>query len=313
MPERQSPRGGFCYTWNNFPASALENIKAFCEDPTNQVDICFFQEERGESGTPHLQGYIKLKGRHKKRWNAIQAGFGSNTIHMEKQRGSLESNIEYCLKEDSRVEGGLTYEFYSNPADKPESPEIPRGLDSERLYMYQQELEKMYIDERLNADALWSNPETRAEQERYDRQIHWVWERDGNVGKTSFAKYMCRKYPNSIKVDGAAKDIKHAILSVATDKSGTFNRRKFPKLVIWNIVRSQLDDEGGARISWKAVEEIKDAFFFSPKYEGGMVNENPPFILMFANQAPPLSELSADRWKVHEIICNGDNDFIFLD
>ena len=310
MPQsRESGRLKWTFTWNNYGPSAIQDLLDYARDSANKCDICFFQQETGESGTPHLQGFMQFSV--KKRMQTIKNSL-SNTIHFEPSRGTIEQNLEYCSKEDTRT--GQFYEHWRDESLRPEPEEPLMVIDEEDLYPYQKELEEMYKTERLNAANLWKDKEGggRQEQQRYNRLIHWVWERDGNVGKTSFAKYMCNKYPNSIKVDGSASDIKHGIVSLCMERD-RFVRSRFPKLVIWNIVRSQQDDEGGARISWKAVEEVKDCFFFSGKYQSGMVTEIPPFILMFSNNPPDFSQLSEDRWKVHEVVKNSIGEYVFMD
>ena len=54
-------------------------------------------------------------------------------------------------------------------------------------------------------------------------------------------------------------------------------------------------------LSWCGIEEIKDMFFYSGKYEGGMVCGENPHVIIFANEEPPLEKMSNDRWRVIEI------------
>lgn len=69
---------------------------------TDQYMIC--GEEKGEKGTPHIQGYVQLKKKAygstvKKRWPRA---------HLELSKGSPEKNVEYCTKEGkSHVHGEL--------------------------------------------------------------------------------------------------------------------------------------------------------------------------------------------------------------
>ena len=70
-----------------------------------------------------------------------------------------------------------------------------------------------------------------------------------------------------------------------------------PKIVLINIPRCQDTDH----ISWQGIEEIKDMFFFSPKYHGGQVCHANPHLFIFSNEEPPLWKMSEDRWVVHEI------------
>ena len=42
-------------------------------------------------------------------------------------------------------------------------------------------------------------------------------------------------------------------------------------------------------------------FFFSGKYEGGMVCGPNPHVLIFANDEPDTHKMSADRWIIKEL------------
>lgn len=127
-----------------------------------------------------------------------------------------------------------------------------------------------------------------------DRFIYWFWENIGNVGKTTLAKHICSNY-NAIFVSGRASDVKCAIAKMKTK----------PKIVIFHYVRSQEDF-----VSYQAIEEIKDGIFFSGKYESQMCMFDSPLILCFSNFKPDTTEMSADRWKITEIIEKEENEII---
>jgi len=55
-------------------------------------------------------------------------------------------------------------------------------------------------------------------------------------------------------------------------------------------------------MSYTGMEEIKDMFFYSGKYEGGMVCGRNPHVMVFANEPPDYDKMSANRWKVTEIV-----------
>ena len=60
-----------------------------------------------------------------------------------------------------------------------------------------------------------------------------------------------------------------------------------------------LESEGGGYISYEALENIKDMYFYSGKYEGGCVNGNSPHIYIFANFPPDESKMTVDRHGKH--------------
>jgi hypothetical protein len=122
------------------------------------------------------------------------------------------------------------------------------------------------------------------------RSVYWFWEPVGGVGKTDLQKYIFTHYEDVIVVSGKGSDMKNAI--VEFQKS----TEKLPKVVLINIPRCNYD-----YVSFCGIEEIKDMFFYSGKYEGGMVCGENPHVIIFANEEPPLEKMSNDRWRVIEI------------
>lgn len=127
------------------------------------------------------------------------------------------------------------------------------------------------------------------ESEPSDRTIHWFWESRGGVGKTAMTKYLVKKHLACV-VDGRCTDIKHGLVmfQLATGK--------WPEIVIINIVRSV-----ESFVSYAGIEAAKDSVGFSSKYDGGMFCEPCPHMIIFANFEPDFTQLSRDRWEVHDI------------
>ncbi len=67
------------------------------------------QEEVGESGTPHIQGYIHFDNARNltqmRGLFSLGPGIGHGT-HFEIAVGSPAQNTEYCTKDEARMEGG---------------------------------------------------------------------------------------------------------------------------------------------------------------------------------------------------------------
>lgn len=62
---------------------------------------CIYQQERGESGTSHFQGYVEFS-------SPVRASVISRLyrgIHVEKRRGTRDQARDYCRKEDTREDG----------------------------------------------------------------------------------------------------------------------------------------------------------------------------------------------------------------
>ena len=90
----------FCFTWNNYPSSAIEDIKEWLA--RNNARYAIIGKEVGASGTPHLQGYVMLSGQ--LRFSSIKHDFP--TWHIEKARGTSQQNRVYCTKDNDFVEIG---------------------------------------------------------------------------------------------------------------------------------------------------------------------------------------------------------------
>nr|WAE42313.1 MAG: replication associated protein [Cressdnaviricota sp.] len=123
------------------------------------------------------------------------------------------------------------------------------------------------------------------EEYKEDRKILWIWETTGTAGKTVFAKHLGVKY-GAVLCGGKAADMKYLIAK----------RRKENKesdIILFDIARS-LEDY----VSYQGIEEIKNGFFFSSKFESENVICDPPIVIVFANFKPDIKKLSIDRWDI---------------
>jgi len=219
------------------------------------------QLEQGEEGTIHYQGCVRFT-------NAIK--FESlrsllPAIHWEVVK-SWKAQIHYCCKSNTRIGGPWINNVKITPPE-------PLRIISE-LRPWQKEIDDM-ISNQINDD----------------RTINWFWEKDGNVGKTTLAKYLCVKHEhlNPIYLCGKAADIKCAIARMV--QKGTP-----PKLCIFGFVRDMEN-----YISYQGIEEAKDGIFFSGKYESNMVIYNSPIIVCLSNFEPDKERMSLDRWNIVNI------------
>ncbi len=85
----------------------LNNPEGLIDFDAERMGYLIYQEEVGESGTHHFQGYLELKN--KLALSAVKVCLGSETVHIERRRGTQQQAIDYCKKEDGRVGG--PYEF----------------------------------------------------------------------------------------------------------------------------------------------------------------------------------------------------------
>lgn len=78
-----------CFTWNNPPADAVEQLRAL-----NWIQYACIGEEVGASGTPHLQGYLEIRSQ--KDFHIVARACGN--AHIEPRRGTAEQASAYCRK-----------------------------------------------------------------------------------------------------------------------------------------------------------------------------------------------------------------------
>lgn len=68
---------------------------------------CVYQLERGEEGTLHFQGYVEFTK--PMRMAAIKKFDGMEGAHLEARLGSRDQARNYCMEQDTRVEGPWEY------------------------------------------------------------------------------------------------------------------------------------------------------------------------------------------------------------
>lgn len=85
----------YVFTWNNFDDDFKEKIEGW------NSSFAIYQCEVGEEGTPHVQGYLEFSK--VKRMSAMKKLHKS--IHWESRKGTQKQAIDYCSKDESRVDG----------------------------------------------------------------------------------------------------------------------------------------------------------------------------------------------------------------
>lgn len=158
----------WCFTLNNWTEPEFNTI---IEILNLKCKCYIIGKETGESGTPHLQGYIELL----KKGRPTELKL-TNRIHWECAKGNKEQNITYCSKENNFVTKDI----------KVKKP--LKILSESMLYEYQKKIIEFI------------------KNEPNDRSIYWFYEPDGNVGKTSLCKYLIHHF-NAVLLDGKKNDI----------------------------------------------------------------------------------------------------------
>jgi len=252
------------FTLNNYTDTEYTGIlKVF----NSKKFLYIVGKEVGEiKGTPHLQGYIE----HKNPISFKSLKKINNRVFLAKSKGSREQNIKYCSKEGNYDSNFPMKDFYN---------------------------ENEYLLDKYYKNVEWKEWQSdileRIKVEPDERQINWFWEKNGKVGKSYLCRYLNLKYPNMIICDGKKGDIFNAIKSLKERKDYDFT---LPICVIMDIPRH---NEGWE--NYGVIEQIKNGFVYSGKYEGGNLNFLTPHIYIFANFKPNMLKWSKDRYNIVNI------------
>ena len=288
----------WCFTLNNYEANELEALRALTLD---QVNYLCWQRERGDQGTPHLQGFIVCKKQ--LRLSAVKALVGQKA-HLEVCKGSPESNRKYCSKEggeDFTEIGTLPESSQGKRADLDGFKEAVKGGElsikriredySEIIAKYPRFVRE-YLDDNtplpdmeMHELFVWQEDlNKKLIHEADDRQINFIYDPKGNKGKTWFAKYYASLHDNAqILSSGKAADLAYALIP---------NLR----VLFINVTRQQVD-----YLNYSFLEAVKDGVVQSPKYESRVRYFNKVHVVVLMNQMPDMSKLSEDRYNIIQL------------
>lgn len=179
---RISPAVHWRFTLNNWSVEERTDILDICLNKEIIKNYCF-QEETGEKGTPHLQGYIEFQVKHRPKEIFINKRI--KWLGCKKPKAAAE----YCQKPYTRTGQTYTNMKFKKPL---------KGIITQ-LHGWQQQVEAIVREE----------PD--------DRTIHWYWEPTGNVGKSALCKYLAVHY-DALCVSGRGGDVKYAVMKYIEDK-----------------------------------------------------------------------------------------------
>lgn len=252
------------FTLNNYKQEEIDHLLKL-----DIIKAYAFQEEIGLEGTPHLQGVLTLTDA--KTFAYVKESINERA-HWERCK-NIWAARNYCSKFETRNGKQWTkgFAYQSKPSDP---------LKGKKLRSFQKKV--IEIIEEL--------PD--------DRTIHWFYDKQGNTGKTSLCKHLVLKY-NALIVGGRHQDAYFGIIEA--------QKRKQPiNIVVFDIPRSNAKHdfstgEMKVNVSYTGIEGIKNGIFFSTKYESRSCVFNSPHVIIFSNYPPDRTQLSTDRWRVHEI------------
>ena len=256
---------------------SLDKLISFFE--TDQIVSACVAYQTGVYGIhPHWQCYFQTAKVCRMKTKIAEL-LGHKQFHLEIARGTKQSNISYLFA--VRKEHELGWIHYR------------KNVDTPRHYVPEKTENLLRLHNRIEKNPhIWQAKlrETLTKPADF-RNILWIYEPEGNTGKSYFAKYM-HYFHGAIITGGKGSDMKHAI---ARWKEIT---GAYPVIILIDLARSDDISEQG----YRTIEEMKNAFFFSGKYDSGMVASiMPPHFCVFANVPPKREFMSKDRWTVYRL------------
>jgi len=281
----------WCFTLNNYTDAEIEHLGGL------DCRYLVYGKEVGESGTPHLQGYVVFV-------NPCTMAACKTKIspraHLEKARGSHAEAATYCKKDQDFFEKGEL----PTQGKRSDIEALVEAINNGERSAKKLRQEHPAVMAKYSSFARQLLNDTRPKPELpaitlfqwqhdllqllagppLDRKIHWYADGEGNAGKSTFATYIEVKF-DDVQV---MKPGKLADLAYALDET--------IKILIMDCPRSR-----EAMMPYSFLEDVKDGRVFSTKYESTTKRVGPCHVIVFSNYLPEYGKLSSDRPQVIEL------------
>lgn len=284
------------FTLNNFTPEDVDRLSV----PSADIEYLIFGRETGASGTPHLQGTVCFRSR--KRLQQVIAMIGQ--AHCTVTR-FLSRSIVYCKKEGDFTEIGVEPQEQQSKRKERENSEIEEFKDTVKegtldmttlremhstVCAQFPKFVNQYIDDHRPRPVSETHPLRPWQQELNNkirlapssREIIFIVDAAGNQGKSWFARYFCDLHETAqIIIPGKKADMALVVRQDAT-------------VFFFDCPRSKQGDF----IQYDFLEELKNGYIFSPKYESKIKRLAVPHVVVLMNEAPVMDKLSSDRYSV---------------
>lgn len=281
----------WCFTVNNYTEEDCDGFKKLA------VKSIIVGKEVGEDGTPHLQGFIKFNTT--KRFAAVKKI--NSKAHWECAKGNDKQNLEYCSKQevfyefghfDSGAKGGCSTlkraltlcdkEFHELTED-----EEPCYLKNEKFIVRKKYLvakRKFHLWKLKELESAVLKPWQQkcvewVEGPISDRKIRWYVDKRGGHGKSWMSMYLRCKHKAVVFANAKNADVAYA-----------YNDEP---VVIFDLTREM---EG--YFNYSIIEQLKNGWLWSPKYESCSKEFKVPHVIVFSNFEPEREKLTKDRWDI---------------
>lgn len=292
----------YCFTLNNYSAQEEQHIHDVATNDTSGVQYLVAGREVGDSGTPHLQGFVIFNGR--KSLLQVRALLGAR-CHFEVTRATSQQAADYCKKDNDFFEHGELGVGQGRRTDWDGYIEYVRDLgrvpNERELCINFPSLVARYPDAcRRIAECALPKPRLVPEgctlrdwQQDLrdvlepecpdDRTICFFVDPEGNKGKSWFCRYMLTEFENRVQLFGVGK---------VTDLAYALDPEK--DILLFDCARSAAEF-----LQYRLLEDLKNRLVQSTKYNSKMkILRKVPHVVVFMNEQPDMTKLSADRYSV---------------
>lgn len=135
----------------------------------------------------------------------------------------------------------------------------------------------------------WQEQAMEMLENQNDRGILIIVDEVGGAGKTTFGKVLEATHKADVcpVCDGDASNyIEYCLNHVS-------------KGYVFDVPKA--DSIQSKKAMWRAIEQIKNGLLYDRRYTSRKMWIEPPKIVVFANEYPPVGYLSHDRWNVYKI------------
>lgn len=263
--------------------------------------LCVGIETCPTTGKLHTQGWIQMNT--PKEMSVMKKVLGDKTAHLEPCRGTEYKNDDYCTKSGN----WKTYGKFKSQGQRTDIEQVFREikngtkeLEIARLYPVQymkyhkciqrlielteQENRQKILKAKMEKTELlpWQSEVIDRINNQSDRQVLWVYDEEGNKGKTFLGKYLLAQGETFYTTGGKASDIAYAY--------------NYEKIVFFNFSRDTQE-----RINYGLIEQFKDGLVWSTKYISQIKCCPDTKVVVMANFRPNYDKLSNDRWDILDL------------
>lgn len=284
----------WCFTLNNYTDEDVDRII----ENSEYYAYIVFGKEVGESGTPHLQGFVSFPERVRRNHCIERIGQAHFTVAR-----SVDDSIKYCKKDGDFIEIGV----------KPVSQGQRNDLEAFKVAVAQgcQDMKKLrndfsdvvakypkfcqdYVQDhapRKLVEAFPLRPWQSALYEQLKREpdsrsIFFIVDPVGNAGKSWFGHYYAFLHSNAqVMLPGKKADMAYTLDATI-------------RVLFIDAPRSKQ----GEFLQYDFLEDVKNGYVFCPKYESRVKQLSKVHVVVFMNEDPDMNKLSKDRYVIRRVL-----------